>query len=246
MARSREFYERYYYRNIRDTRQKLKESVSDDNLIIQCICSIDDIDRASNLLVKRLREWYGLESPEFSRDVTDNEKFAELIAAGKDKKVKGSMGADLTKKDNNAINELASGIHSLYSLRSMQEKYLQEMMKKTCPNLEAVAGTMVGARLLAHAGSLKRLSMLTAPTIQLLGAEKALFRHMRTGSKAPKHGIILLHPILQSAPAKSRGKAARALSDKISIAAKVDYFKGKFIGDKLKKELDKRLKKSSS
>jgi len=96
------------------------------------------------------------------------------------------------------------------------------------------------AKLIALAGNLKKLVEFPSSTIQLLGAEKALFRHMRTGAKAPKHGIIHEHPIVSKA--KEKGKAARAVADKISLAVKVDYFKGKFIGDKLRKELEEKFK----
>jgi len=84
--------------------------------------------------------------------------------------------------------------------------------------------------------------MMPSSTIQMLGAEKALFRHLRTGAKPPKHGIILQHPLVASAKKANRGKYSRSLADKISIAVKADYFKGKFIGDKLKKELEEKLK----
>jgi nucleolar protein 56 len=115
-------------------------------------------------------------------------------------------------------------------------------MDKFCPNIKAVCDVMVAASLIEHAGSLKRLSILPSSTIQILGAEKALFRHMKTGAKPPKHGIIVNHSLIAKSPDKMHGKIARAVADKISIAAKVDYFQGKFIGDKLRKELDEKFK----
>ena len=114
-------------------------------------------------------------------------------------------------------------------------------MDELCPNTKAVCGVLTGAKLIEHAGSLKRLSEMPASTIQILGAEKALFRHMKTGAKPPRHGIIVHHPLIAKAPEKIHGKIARALADKISIASKVDYFQGKFIGDKLKKELEDKF-----
>jgi nucleolar protein 56 len=110
-------------------------------------------------------------------------------------------------------------------------------MKRYCPNLLEITGMMLGAKLIAKAGSLKRLSQFPASTIQVLGAEKALFRHMKTGARPPRHGMLIQHPIVAQAKQKEHGKRARTLADKISIAAKVDYFKGEFIGKKLKKEL---------
>ena len=96
-----------------------------------------------------------------------------------------------------------------------------------------------GARLIALAGSFERLATLPASTIQILGAEKALFRHIKTGAKSPKHGVILQHPLVLDA--KAKGKAARQVADKISIAARIDFFKGEFRGDILIKELREKL-----
>ena len=116
-------------------------------------------------------------------------------------------------------------------------------MKLLCPNITAVAGAVIGAKLLAIAGSLKKLSLFPASTVQLLGAEKALFRHLKTGAKSPKYGILHEHPLIAQAKKKDHGKVARLLADKIAIAAKVDFFKGNYVGDKLKKDIERRIKK---
>jgi len=233
-------FEEFRKRNIEETKKKIKESVKADNFIVQTIRNIDEINKVSNVLIKRLREWYELYNPEFSRQVRDHEKFVELIIEKKDRKEKNSMGADLSKENLQPILKLASEINELYKLKEKQEEYLAELMQKTCPNLTAVAGYLIGAKLVALAGDLKRLVEFPSSTVQLLGAEKALFRHMRTGAKAPKHGIIHEHPIVTRA--KEKGKAARAVADKISLAVKVDYFKGEFIGDKLRKGLEEKFK----
>lgn len=226
--------------NIEETKKKVKESVKADNFIIQTISHIDELNRVSNILVKRLREWYELYNPEFSRRVRDHAKFVELILEKKDKKEKESMGADFSKENLEPINKIASEIDVLFKLKEKQEKYLSGLMEKTCPNLTAVAGYLIGAKLISLAGSLKKLMEFPSSTVQLLGAEKALFRHMRTGAKSPKHGIIHEHPLVSKA--KEKGKAARAVADKISVAVKVDYFKGEFIGNKLRKELEDKFR----
>jgi nucleolar protein 56 len=241
MPRTQEFIDKYYYANLKQTKQQLKDSVKTDNFICQTIANIDEIDKAANLLSKRLREWYELENPEQSYEVGDHYRLAELIVSGNTTKQPGSMGADLNEKDHGEIKLLAQRIVDLYVLRREHETYLETTMLELCPNIHAVAGTLVGAKLIGQAGSLKRLAELTASTVQLLGAEKALFRHMVTGARAPKHGIILQHPILQRAKATDRGKIARGLADKIAMAAKIDYFKGQFIGDKLRAELEKKF-----
>jgi len=244
------FFPEFYKKNIRITRKSIKESVKNDLLIIQAIKNIEDIDKVSSILVKDLREWYEIYNPEFSKSIGNNEKFSEFVIK-KDKKEllkeikikeKDSMGADLNAEDLDAIKGLAKMLNGLYCFRKKQQEYLEKLMKKECPNMTEIADVLIGAKLIEHAGSLKRLSEFPASTIQLLGAEKALFRHMRTGAKCPRHGLIINHPLISNALNKERGKRARALADKISIAAKVDYFKGKFIGDKLKKEIEERFK----
>lgn len=242
------YFSEFYSKNLLLTKKALKESVNEDLLIIQCINNIEEIDRAVNLLVKRLREWYELYNPEFSRSVSTNESFVKLIL-DKNKeqllkqlnlKKEESMGADLNEADIKPIRDLAGKILVLYDLRNSQEEYLKKIMKKYCPNLNEVAGHLIGAKLLGHAGSLIHLVKFPASTIQLLGAEKALFRHMKTKAKSPKHGLIIQHPLVSQA--SNKGKAARQLADKISIAVKIDYFKGKFIGDKLRKEVEDKLR----
>ena len=130
----------------------------------------------------------------------------------------------------------------MFELKEKEEKYLEVLMKKACPNLLALAGAELGGKLLLQAGGLKNLMEFPASTIQVLGAEKALFRHMKTGSKAPRHGYIASHPLLAEAPQEMHGKIARGLADKIGLAVKVDYFKGEFIGDKFLKGLEKKFK----
>ena len=248
-----EFFEDFYKNNLKITKAAIKESVKDDLLIMQTINNIGDIDKTINILIKRLREWYALYNPEFENSLQNQEKFVELILK-KDKKEllkeikineKDSMGADFSKEALEPIMNLAKEISQLSQLRKKQELYLNKLMKKVCPNVLAITGDRIGAKLLEQAGSLKNLMLFPASTIQLLGAEKALFRHMKTGAKSPRHGFIVQDPLISSAPQKMHGKIARAIADKISIAVKVDYFKGEFIGDKLREGLEDKFKKWS-
>ena len=235
-------FEKYYKQNLEETKKKLAQAVDFNDFIVQTINNIDEINRIANTLIKRLREWFELYNPEFSRKTEEHEEFVEGIISGKIKKEADSMGAELSEEDLEPILKLAKEIDSLYKLKKEQEKYLDKLMEKNCPNITAVAGAQIGARLIAIAGDLKRLVLFPSSTVQLLGAEKALFRHMRTGAKAPKYGVIHEHPLIAKVGIKDKGKAARALADKISMAAKIDYFKGEFTGDKLRKKLEERFK----
>ncbi len=248
--KNEQFFNDFYKNNLKITKAAIKESVKDDLLIMQTINNIGDIDKTLNILIKRLREWYALYNPEFENALENQEKFVELILK-KDKKdllkeikinEKDSMGANLSKEALEPIMNLGKEIYQLFQLREKQELYLNKLMKKICPNLLAIAGDKIGAKLLEQAGSLKNLMLFPASTIQLLGAEKALFRHMKTGARSPKYGFLHEHPLIAKNPRQLHGKIARTLADKICIAVKVDYFKGKFIGDKLLKEIEAKFK----
>lgn len=230
-----------YEENLRLTKKDIKGSVKDDLLIIQSIRSLQDIDKAVNMLSKRIREWYEYYNPEVSRSIPDHDTFIEAILRGQAKQEE-SMGADLATEDIESILSLAKKARSLYEEKQFQEDYIKKKMEKICPNMLAITGALIGAKLLDHSGSLKHLSELPASTIQLLGAEAALFRHITTGAKCPKYGVLINHPLVQEQKPKMKGKAARALADKISIATKIDHFKGEFIGDKLYEQVTKRFK----
>jgi len=226
--------------SIRQAKKDVKQAFSRDLLIVQAVNSIEELTTVSNMLVNRLREWYGFYDPEFVKNTHSNEEFASGIAFAE--KQKESMGADLEKKDMGILLALAKQIASLHKLKEDLTGYLENTMKEVCPNLNAVAGSFIGAKLLSFAGSLKNLSEMTSSTVQLLGAEKALFRHLHGQGKSPKHGILINHELVKNAQFKEKGKVARALADKIAIASKVDYFKGDFVGDKLCADLEKRFK----
>ncbi len=237
---------------IADVKAKLKLAVTEDWLILQASAGLDELDKVINLMAKRLREWYELYNPETSKAIAEHETFINLILTRKKEdllkeiKAKETMGADLPKSDLDAIFNLAKKIKLLYELSKEQESYLESMMKKVAPNVTATTGVLIGAKLIGLAGSLERLSRLPASTIQLLGAETALFRHLKNRNNLPpKYGILHESPLISKVKSKNKGKMARALGDKISIAAKVDYFKGKFVGNKLAEQLDKRCKELS-
>ncbi len=237
--RDKKYFNEFYEKNVSLTKKGVKDSVTNDLLIIQTINSIEDLDKINNMLIKRLREWYSLYNPERSHSVQDHRKFVEIVL--KKTKEKTMMGAELSQKDLKPVMELADKLNKLYELRKNLEKYLDGLINEVCPNVVAIAGSLIAAKLLEHAGSLKKLVMFPASTVQLLGAEKALFRHMKSGARAPKYGILFQHPLIQKNKKDIHGKIARTLADKISLAARVDYFKGKFIGDKLMKEIEDKF-----
>ena len=136
---------------------------------------------------------------------------------------------------------LEERIKDLEKVRDEISREIEKRANIICPNISYLVGPIIAARLIASAGSLRRLAKLPASTIQVLGAEEAFFRHLKSGAKCPKHGIIFRVPLVRNSPRKFRGKIARALASKIAIAARVDYYGNEFVGEKLKEELIKRV-----
>ena len=216
--------------------------------VIQSINTLDDTDKIINAISSRLREWYGLHFPELDNIIDSINGYAQIVLAGKrknmtddvfvnagfpDSKVQmlslvreKSRGGDITDENLLMVQSLAKNILELFDMRKNLEEQIDTQMKEIAPNITAVLGTTVGARILAKAGSLVRLSSMPASTIQVLGAEKALFRALKTGSNPPKHGLLFQHAVVHAAPRWQRGKIARAIAAKAAIAARVDVHGG--------------------
>jgi len=136
------------------------------------------------------------------------------------------VGGDISDENLAIVQTLAKQILELFDLRKNLEEHVATQMKKIAPNFTVILGPAVGARILARAGSLKRLTEMPASTIQVLGAEKALFRSLKTGSQPPKHGLLFQHALVHTAPRWQRGKIARAIAAKAAIASRVDVYGG--------------------
>ena len=251
--------------NMEITRALVRRSFEKRDLVVaQAINMIDDIDRILNLMASRIREWYNIHFPELNRLVEEHERFIRLVrelghrdnftveklsklGLPKDKARRiaeaaaSSVGADLREDDLSRIRDVCSIALELYGMRRALERYIDAVMDEIAPNLKAVAGALLGARLISLAGGLEKLAKLPSSTVQVLGAEKALFRALRTGGKPPKHGVIFQHYYVKGSKRWQRGKIARALAGKISMAARIDAFSGRYVGDQLKAELDKRV-----
>ncbi|MHA1294772.1 MAG: NOP5/NOP56 family protein [Promethearchaeota archaeon] len=235
-----------------------------DAVIIQIIETLEIIKKVISLFSSRLREWYGLYFPELTdKLIEDNLTLAKLVLIlGKrekyteenilkhfdfeKKKVKliqqrasESMGANF---DLTIIQSYANQIISLDSFRNQLENHLEDLMEKTAPNLKAIIGTLIGAKLISKAGSLKKLAYMPASRIQLLGAEKALYRFLRTGENRPKHGLIFQWNQIRSSQPWIRGKVSRIIAGKIGLASKIDYFSGNFIGNILSQDIEEKIK----
>jgi len=242
---------------------KIREaSAKPDLQVIQSIQALDEVDKAVNIFNARLKEWYGLHFPELSAILSEPEQYIDFILSVghrdrvkevaselklAEKKVKAiieasekSKGAEIREEDLSRVKMLAKEVKDLYALRKSLQRHIETTMSKIAPNLTAIVGATIGARLIAKAGGLEKLARLPASTIQVLGAEKALFRALRTGAPPPKHGIIFQHKLVHSAPPWQRGKVARSLAAKIALAARVDAYRGER-EESLDTQLEKRI-----
>ncbi len=237
-------------------------SESPDLHIIQAINTLDETDKIMNGVSSRLREWYGLHFPELDNIVDSINGYSQIVLAGKrdalskqvfedagfpDSKVEmltlvreKSRGENISDDNLIIVQSLAKQILDLHELRKKLEEHVEKEMKIIAPNISAILGTSVAARILGRAGSMKNLSSMPASTIQVLGAEKALFRSLKTGSQPPKHGLLFQHALVHSAPRWQRGKIARAIAAKAAIAARVDVY-GEGLNQVLLEKLNVRV-----
>lgn len=227
------------------SRHKLKFSPDKvDTMIVQAIALLDDLDKELNMYAMRVKEWYGWHFPEMGRIVNDNLAYArvilkmgmrsnasntdlaeilpEEIEAAVKSAAEVSMGTEITSEDLDNIQALAEQVKSFTEYRSQLSTYLSNRMLAIAPNLTALVGDLVGARLIAHAGSLMNLAKSPASTIQILGAEKALFRALKTKHDTPKYGLLYHASLIGQATGKNKGKIARMLATKTTLGLRVD------------------------
>lgn len=255
------------------SRSKCAEDVNrQDKPIMQTIALIEQMDKDINTFCMRLKEWFAWHFPELTKIVNDNQIYARLVnlfAGSRDNvtddaleqiqeivldedkaqqiidAAKISMGMDMNETDSQQVLKWAERVSELIAFRESLLEYLKERMNAVAPNLQSLIGEIVGSKLIAHAGGLTNLSKYPASTIQILGAEKALFRALKTRGKTPKYGLIFNSTFIGRAGQKNKGKISRYLANKCAIASRVDCFSeqptAKF-GESLKGQIEERLK----
>lgn len=227
------------------SRHKLRFSPDKvDVMIVQAISLLDDLDKELNTYAMRVKEWYGWHFPELGKILNDNLAYARvIIAVGLrtnthstdlsdilpdeiETAVKAaaevSMGTEITEEDLLNIRMLAEHVVRYTETRVQLSAYLEARMRAIAPNLTELVGTLVGARLIAHAGSLMSLAKSPGSTIQILGAEKALFRALKTKHATPKYGLLYHSSLVGQASGKNKGKIARSLSAKTALGVRAD------------------------
>lgn len=254
------------------SRARVKFSVQkNDNHILQAIAIVDHLEKAVNTFAMRVREWYSWHFPELIRIVSDNLTYSKLVLFIGDKNTlsddslhdlaalvnddeataksiiaaaKVSMGRDISEADIEHIKSFAERAVKIAEARKSIQNYLSSKMSVVAPNLATLIGDTVGARLIAKAGSLANLSKAAASTVQILGAEKALFRALKTKGATPKYGLLYHSSFISKAGAKNRGRISRYLANKCAMAARIDNFSetptSKF-GERMKDQVEERI-----
>nr|XP_033340209.1 nucleolar protein 56-like isoform X1 [Megalopta genalis]XP_033340210.1 nucleolar protein 56-like isoform X2 [Megalopta genalis] len=254
------------------SRAKVKFNVHRvDNMIIQSIALLDQLDKDVNTFSMRIREWYSYHFPELVKIVPENYMYAKVTQLIKNRKElteeklealeeivmdsakaqaiidasKSSMGMDISPIDLLNIEMFAGRVIALADYRKQLSEYLRSKMAGVAPNLATLIGDQVGARLIAHAGSLTNLAKYPASTVQILGAEKALFRALKTRGNTPKYGLLFHSTFIGRAGTKNKGRISRYLANKCSIASRIDCFTDiptNVFGEKLRQQVEDRLK----
>ncbi|CAE6409375.1 unnamed protein product [Rhizoctonia solani] len=227
------------------SRFKLKFSPDKvDIMVIQAIALLDDLDKEINIYSMRVKEWYGWHFPEMGKIIVDNLAYAKVVremgfrtnAATTSlasilpeeleltlkAAAEISMGTEISDSDISHIHSLCDQVISISAYRAQLSEYLRNRMNAIAPNLTALVGELVGARLISHAGSLMSLAKHPASTVQILGAEKALFRALKTKHDTPKYGLIYHASLIGQAPPKLKGKMARMVATKAALSIRVD------------------------
>lgn len=249
------------------SRYKLKFTTDKvDTMIVQAVSLLSDLDKELNNYAMRLKEWYSWHFPELEKIVNDNETFAKVVLAlGRRSNISSvnladvvpeeiaediqkaceiSFGTEILEEDEINIKALASQVAEITEYRATLSEYLSNRMQAIAPNLTILIGEIVAAKLIAHAGSLMNLAKLPASTIQILGAEKALFRAMKTKKNTPKYGLIYNASLVGQAQAKFKGRIARTLAAKASLCTRYDALgedQDGSLGTKNKAFLENRL-----
>ncbi len=226
-------------------KRQMRKAIRPEDHLRQAVAAVDDLLEQENTVMERLREWYGLHFPELAR-IVDDATYVELVAThGRRENLpidhRDSVGAEMGDAEEREVRGLAQLARNLTGERETLEGYVDRAVHGLAPNVTDLTGPMIAARLVTLAGGVEDLARQPAGTIQLLGAERALFRHLKTGARPPKHGVLFQHPIVHRAPPWQRGAIARALAGKIAMAARADAYTHRRISGDLQARLNKAL-----
>lgn len=231
------------------TRLKSRQKITKEKFLIQAVSALEDLNPIFNSEVERLREWFGYHYPEYKEE--KHSKFVKEVWERRRREnftgFEDSVGLEFSDEDEEAFHEFADLTKKTLDVQNRLEKYVEKLMDEVAPNVKSILGPILGAKVIAMFGSLEKMAKSPASAIQLIGAEKSLFRHLKSGkkSKPPKYGIIYRHPKIQGVKPELRGKIARLIASKASLAAKIDFFSGK-LNPEIKERMEEEFRRMIS
>ncbi|WP_247009278.1 NOP5/NOP56 family protein [Halorientalis litorea] len=220
------YYDQLHEATMAATRAAVRERErADDQQLVHAVRAMDDCRGQANELAERVAEWAG---SRFADAGTGIESCRQLAAR---------ETADAADR---RVVSLARRVVALDEEADELRSFVETTAPEVAPNLAALAGPVLAARLVALAGGLEPLAKKPSGTVQVLGAEDALFAHLRGQAPSPKHGVIYTHEAVQGAHPSDRGSAARALAGKLAIAARIDHYSGD-LRPELEEDLTERI-----
>jgi len=234
---------------ISQTREELQKSVEKDQLLVKAVKQLDQVSQDFQDEVEALRDWYSLHFPELEDEISDDEQLIKILEKYGVKRseikpfaemAETSTGTVLGEEDRQLIEQTVSNLSSMRELKEDLEDYVETGASDEFPNLSGFLGPLLATRLISLAGSLDDLAKKPASTVQMLGAEKALFRYLHGEGTPPKHGIIFRHHFVKSLPEEKRGKMARFMANKAVMAARIDNYGDEDKSKGLRKEAQEK------
>ncbi|PSH02285.1 MAG: hypothetical protein BRC26_01325 [Nanohaloarchaea archaeon QH_8_44_6] len=230
------------------TREKLKENKNRDRFMMKAVEFLDESSKNFNAEMERFRDLYSLHFPELEKEITKDEQLIKILSDSINRNdldpfsemAESSTGSPLEPADEKILEKMYSNLKKKVELRAELEEYVEEIVEDEMENLGALLGPLLTARIVSLAGGLEELARKPSSTIQMLGAEKALFRYLKGEGTPPKHGVIFQHKFVNSLPEDERGKMARFLANKAAMAARLDQYGEKFKGDQLREECQEK------
>ena len=235
---------------IEDTKEDLKEAADRDQYLIKAVKFLEQLERDIGPDMERLRDWYGIHFPELEEEIGSDEELIEILKRGVHRDeldafeslAEDSTGAPLVDEDFEILKKSVENVQDRYDLKQDIEEYVEEGAKEEMKNLSKLLGPVLATKLVALQGSLEDLAKQPASTIQMLGAEKALFRYLHGEGTPPKHGILFEHEFVNSLPDDKRGKMARFIANKAAMAARLDQYGDKDKGKDLHNEIEEKYR----
>jgi len=233
---------------LEQAKEELTSEADQEELMVKAVKYLETLDQEMASRIDKYRDWYSLHFPELEDEILENKEFIKILSKETNKKqikgfeelAKDSKGKQLREKDHEILMNIAKDIKNNIEASEQLEEYIGNIAEEEMPNLSGILGNVLAAKIVYLAGGLDNLAKKPSSTVQMLGAEKALFRHLREGGKPPKHGILFEHEFVKELPDSKRGKMARFIANKTVMAARLDNFGDKNKVDEYSKEISEK------